>query len=268
MRKDFKFLRVFKNTLFILLCITSLLCQSSYAQNIGGIGAALILDTAGGTTMPRIMSLVPNSPADQNLKATDYIIKVNDVSCKDKTIEEVVAMIRGEAGTQVKITVADTKEGKRPREYDLVRVGLQVAGATNTTPPDPVTAFYDGCEKELQQLRAKHAIIIKTFNSACGNYFFNFEAESKSYHIRIMTMEEKGNGAYTPAFYVTARVFDSNDEAGATDINKAAPLDWGNMMIAQSEGTVTFKKGCVGVVNTQIHDDMSKCHAMFVIVYR
>src|SRR5262245_62050317 len=66
------------------------------AQNIGGIGAQLLMDTTGGHSMPEVSGLVPGSAADQNLKATDYIIKVNGVSCLDKTLVEVVGMIRGE----------------------------------------------------------------------------------------------------------------------------------------------------------------------------
>src|SRR4051812_48383574 len=82
-----------------------------HAQVIAGIGAQLTLDTTGGYTMPRIFSLVPRSPAYDALNATDYIIKVNDVLCKNKTIEDVVALIRGAEGTPVKITTAFTKEG-------------------------------------------------------------------------------------------------------------------------------------------------------------
>ncbi|MFI5196325.1 MAG: PDZ domain-containing protein [Chitinophagales bacterium] len=244
--------------LFLTLSITP-----SLAQNIGGIGAKLFLDTAGGYTMPRIMSLVPNSPADSNLKATDFIIKVNDISCKDKTIEEVVALIRGEAGTHVKITVADTRQGKHPREYDLVRIGLP--GVAAQPPPDPVTAFYDQCEKEVQQLSVKRFTIIKTFNATCGDRYFNFEAERRPYHVRVMTMEDNSAGA---AFYATARVFDNDDEPGATALNKADSKEQGGMMTAQSEGEVTFRKNCIGVVNVQMHGDITKCHAMYVIVYR
>jgi len=237
-------------------------------QNVGGIGAQLFLDTAGGFTMPRIQALVPNSPAYAKLNATDYIMKVNDVSCKDKTIEEIVAMIRGEAGTSVKITVADTKQGKRERDVELVRVGLQIPG-NNAPAPDPVAAFNERCENEVKQLKKQRYEIVKTASSECGNFFFNFEAAAnQQYHIRAYTLEVKSKGQQNPAFYATARVFDGDNEAGATTLAKAASTTAGNTETAQSEGTVTFPKNCIGVVSMQLHDDATKCSRMFIVVYK
>ena len=264
MKTNFKLRATLRFILLVLLSFT-FTSYATYAQNIGGIGAQLFLDTAGGFTMPRILSLVPNTPADQNLKATDYIIKVNNVSCKDKTIEDVVAMIRGEEGTIVKITVADTKQGKRPREYDLPRVAIQVG-----PPPDPLTAFNNSCENEVKQMKKKGLVVIKTFPSDCGNYFFNFNADATTYHIRVMTMEEKAKtgGTHALSFYPTARVFDGDNEAGAITLNKIDPKDIGASIVAQVEGEISFKKSCVGVVSVQIHDDVTKCRSMYVIVYK
>jgi PDZ domain-containing protein len=240
----------------------------SIAQNIGGIGAQLFLDTAGGHTMPRIQALVPNSPAYQYLNATDYIIKVNGVSCGDKTMEEVVAMIRGEAGTTVKITVADTKEGKRAKDVDLQRVGLTLPPGSTPPPPDPLTSFTAFCDNEVRQLKHAHMEIVKTFSSECGDFFFNFNAESGQYHVRVMTMEQKGSVAYAPAFNVTAKVFDGDNEAAAVQLGKAAPKDGGNFESAQIEGTISFKKACVGTIAVSIHSDVKKCAGMYIIVYK
>jgi hypothetical protein len=233
------------------------------AQTIGGIGASLILDTTGGTTMPRIMSLVPGTPAYQYLNATDYIMTVNGISCKDKTIEEVVSLIRGDTGTHVKITVADTKEGKRPRNYDLVRTILP--SAANQPPPDPVTVFNEWCDNEVVKLKANKFMIIKTFTATCGDRFFNFEAAPKQYHIRVLTLEDKGTGT---AFSATARVFDNENESSAITLTRLDPKEQNTTVIAQSGGDITFKKECIGVVNVQMHDDVTKCHAIYVIVYK
>lgn len=238
--------------------------SSAHAQNIGGIGAQLLLDTTGGTTMPRIASLIPNSPAYAQLNATDYIYKVNDIPCKDKTIEEVVGMIRGEVGTHVKITVADTKEGKRPRDFDLVRVGIQ--GVAPLTPPDLPANFIDWCDKEAQRLQMQGHTIIKTFNSACGSRYFNFEALPKQYHVRVMAMEEKKEG--TPAFSITGRLFNNDNESETSAIHSTDPKSISGMVIATAEGDMTFKKECIGVVNVQVLNDITKCTKMYVIVYR
>ena len=259
-----------KNFLFLLLLILSpVFSHAQNVENIAGIGAQLILDTAGGYTMPRIFSLVPNSPAYQSLNATDYIIKVNDISCKDKTIEEVVALIRGVVGTSVKITTGDTKEGKNPKNFTLTRVGMQIPVAQPAAPPpDPATTFFEACDNEAKQLKKNGVEIIKTFNSECGNFFFNFNAESGMYRIRVFTMEEKGKGAYTPSFSATAKVFDGDNEAGATELARSGATDKNSYMVAQLDGAVTFKRTCVGVVGIIIHDDIKKCRGMYVIVYK
>ncbi len=241
---------------------------AAIAQNIGGIGAQLFLDTAGGHTMPRIQALVPNSPAYQYLNATDYIMKVDGVSCKDKTIEEVVAMIRGEAGTTVKVTVADTKEGKRAREVALQRVGLNIPAGSTPPPPDPMTSFTTFCENEVKELRHKHAEIVKTFSSDCGDFFFNFNAEGGQYHVRVTMMEPKGSGGYTPGFSAAARVFDGDNEAAATQLTATAPKDGGNFEAALLEGTVSFKKFCVGTIAVSMHGDVKKCGGMYIVVYK
>ncbi len=238
--------------------------HSSYAQNIGGIGAQLLLDTSGGTTMPRIMSFVPGTPANQKLKATDYIIKVNGVSCKNKTLEEIITMIRGEEGTMVKITVADTKEGKREREYELPRVVLQGAAA-----PDPLASFNSSCDMEVRQLKKSGKEIVKTFPSECGNYFFNFNAEAHTYHVLIMTMEDKPKvGEYKQEFFPTARVFNSDNEAGAITLPKGDTKEIVGAVVARAEGDISFTKNGVGVVNVELHDDATKCRTMFVVIYR
>jgi len=251
-----------KHLSFILIALIT--TCTSFAQNtIGGIGAQLMIDTSDGYTMPRIMSLVQGSPAYDKLKATDFIISVNSISCKNKTIEDVVAMIRGAAGTTVHITVADTKQGGRPREYDLIRVAMQVAG-----PPDPVPAFNTWCENDLAPLKKSGFEIIKTFPSDCGNYFFNFDAEAGGYHIRVYSMEEKNSGSYVAGYTISAKVFDANNEADAKQLNPSPSIEVGNIKIARLDGSVTFTRDCVGNVAITIGDDGKKCKAIFVAVYR
>lgn len=252
--------------LILLLCISSI----SFAQgiqNIAGIGAQLIIDTTGGYTMPRIFALVPNSPAYQSLNATDYIMKVDDVSCRNKTIEEVVAMIRGEAGTKVKITTAPAKNGHHAKDTVLLRVGMQVPVANNA-PPDPLAAFNEACESEVRQLKKNGVEVIKTFNSDCGNYFFNFNAESGKYRVRVITMEEKAVNPNAPVPNTAAKVYDGDNEAGAVALIKSGSVDKGSYATTQLEGGITFNKSCVGVISITMHDDLKKCKGMYIIVYK
>ena len=254
--------------LIVILLSFSLPTTKILAQNIGGIGAQLFLDTTDGFSMPRIMRLIPNTPAYDKLNATDYIISVNDVDCKNKTIEEVVALIRGEAGTTVKIKVADTKEGKNERHYELPRVNMQT-GTPAPPPPDPLTAFYSSCENEVKQLKRSGKAIIKTYTSECGNYFFNFNADAAgTYHIRLLTMEEKAKDDTVQGFSATARVFDGANESAALALNKPTTHYANNMLVAQLEGDLSFNKSGVGVINGQIADDAKKCKGMYIVVYK
>ena len=246
-----------KPVLFLLFCLLTSGIVS--AQNVGGIGAQLLMDTAGGHSMPEISGLVPGSSADQHLKATDYIIKVNGVSCLDKTLVEVVGMIRGEVGSTVHVTVADSKDGKNPREYDLVRGAIS---SITTKSIDPVEAFNEQCETEVREMKKRGVTVIKTFPSECGNYFFNFNAEAGQYRIRIMTLDEQAATQGAKQFAISARVFDNANEKEVTEIGKYDVKDLKGLL----EGTVSFPKACVGTVNVRTHGDGKKCKAMYIVV--
>ena len=250
---------------FLFFISVSLSCFAQ--QEFGGIGAQLFLDTMGGHTMPCINGLVANSSADEHLKVTDFIIKVNGVSCLDKSIQDVVALIRGEVGTTVKITVADTKEGKNPREYDLDRRSIRTNTPNTPAPataPDPIAAFNTQCEGEVAQMKKQGKTIIKTFPSECGNYFFNFDAEKETYHIKVWTITDVS----AQKFSITARVFDNANEAAATQILLYNALVSKELKYGILEGTATFNKSCIGVVNVQPVDDEKKCKAMYVVIYK
>ena len=69
-----------------------------------GIGITLEEVQEDGTF--RVRSVVPGGPADQaGILAEDRLLKVNEESVEDLTMEEIAARIKGEAGTQVTLTV-------------------------------------------------------------------------------------------------------------------------------------------------------------------
>ncbi len=251
-----------KKAIFFFILYFCISQSPLLAQNVGGIGAQLLMDTTGGHTMPMVSGLVAGSAADQHLKATDYIIKVNGTSCLDKTLVEVVGMIRGEVGTIVHVTVADTKEGKNPREYDLTRGAIS---SITTKSIDPVAAFTEQCENDVREMKKRGVTVVKTFPSDCGNYFFNFDAEAQTYTIRVMVLEGAGDDAAKP-FIVTARVFDNTNEKDATEISRYRKENVGSYTRGLLDGTATFKKGGVGVVNVQLHDEGKKCKTMYVVI--
>ena len=54
------------------------------------------------------------------LKAGDLVIEVQDVSLKDKSINDAVKLMRGEPGTKVKVKILREKENE-PLDFELTR---------------------------------------------------------------------------------------------------------------------------------------------------
>jgi hypothetical protein len=243
---------------YLITLLMVMIGVAGRAQNIAGIGAQLMLDTAGGWSMPRIMSLVKGSPAWDSLRATDYIVEVEGVSCRDKSINDVVNLIRGEVGTPVNLVTANTKEGEAPRHHTLVRVGMNLG----QPPADPKEAFFADCDMEVKAMKQQHTTIVKTFNSDCGSFFFNFNAKPGTYHVRLLARADgKDKNA---AFGISARVFDNDHEADAVNIGSADAKTATNG-VARTEGTITLGKECVCTVSTSLQG--AGCVGMYVVVY-
>lgn len=242
-----------------LLSVSSVLCQTT-----GGIGAVLLLDTAkDGTTLPRIKNTVPNSPAAaQSLPEGSYIIEVNELKCRNKSLEEVVAVIRGQVGTTVKITLADNPQGKKSQTYELVRAAIQ----TGTPPADPVDAFIGWCELETKRIKRQGHAIVKTFTSDCGSFFFSFEGDNSLHHVRLISLEAKTTGTGK----IAASLYDTNNEPGAVKMSLTGTRDDGNNTITTLDGTITLKNNSVGVVstNTDAMPNGAGCKKMYIVVYK
>ena len=92
--------------------------KSLSGQIGGGIGAEIGLRN----NKPTIIKPLENSPAQKaGIKAGEVIIKVNDESSSDWSVEKVVSKIRGEVGTSVKLTLLS--DGKT-REVSVVRQNI------------------------------------------------------------------------------------------------------------------------------------------------
>lgn len=83
-----------------------------------GIGAYVGLDTATG--YPKIISAIPGTPAEEaDLRPDDIIYEVNGESVQGKDLDSVVAMIKGEEGTTVTLTIV------RSTEPDYLHVDIE-----------------------------------------------------------------------------------------------------------------------------------------------
>lgn len=228
------------------------------AQTIGGIGATLKLDTTkSGSLHLVILAVADNSPAAKaHLKNGDYIIAIDGQPCLDRPIEESVGKIRGNAGTNVTLTIADNADGKNAKEYTLTRATIQIVA-----PPDPFTSFSDECDKAVAELKKAGYKIVKNVNSDCGDYFFSFDADASTYHVAVIAIAAKP-GAMPPDVWL----YDSKDELKATRLKEANKSEQGNAVIYTFDGHIEMKSRGVGIVKT-LTSGLS-CKSLRVVVYR
>lgn len=91
---------------------------------IVGIGAALAID--GQTQQLKITSVYPDSPAAQaGLTVGSVVLAVDGIPVDGKDLAECVKLIRGQAGTKVRLQVITSSEGKT-NAVELVRRKIQL----------------------------------------------------------------------------------------------------------------------------------------------
>jgi carboxyl-terminal processing protease len=68
-----------------------------------------------------VVALEPGEPAEEaGMRAGDYIVAIEGTSVEDKTVVEAESMLRGEAGSKVKLSVFRSSRTK-PLEFELTR---------------------------------------------------------------------------------------------------------------------------------------------------
>ncbi len=83
----------------------------------GGIGIEITMEDG----FVKIITPIDDTPAQKaGLKAGDLVIEVQDVSLKDKSLNDAVKLMRGEPGTKVKVKVLREK-ANQPIDFELTR---------------------------------------------------------------------------------------------------------------------------------------------------
>jgi carboxyl-terminal processing protease len=96
--------------------------EEDISGSFGGIGAEI--GSKDGFIV--IVSPLKNSPAERSgLKPGDKILMINSTSTEGMSVVEAVKLIRGEVGTEVKLTILREKEEK-PKEIKIIREIIQV----------------------------------------------------------------------------------------------------------------------------------------------
>ncbi|HEX4104284.1 MAG TPA: S41 family peptidase [Candidatus Paceibacterota bacterium] len=101
--------------------------QQDITGNFGGIGAELGTDTNGNIV---IISALKGTPAAAaGLKAEDEVVGVNGSSTESMTVDQVVDLIRGAAGTPV--TLGILRSGwSAPKDFKITRENITVPDVT------------------------------------------------------------------------------------------------------------------------------------------
>ncbi len=83
----------------------------------GGIGIEITMEDG----FVKVISPIDDTPAKRvGLKAGDLVIEVQDISLKDKSLNDAVKLMRGEPGTKVKVKILRKKE-KQPLDFEITR---------------------------------------------------------------------------------------------------------------------------------------------------
>ena len=83
----------------------------------GGIGIEITMEDG----FVKIITPIDDTPAQKaGLKAGDLVIEVQDVSLKDKSLNDAVKLMRGEPGTKVKVKIL-REEANQPLDFELTR---------------------------------------------------------------------------------------------------------------------------------------------------
>ncbi|OGJ49190.1 hypothetical protein A2229_02720 [Candidatus Peregrinibacteria bacterium RIFOXYA2_FULL_33_7] len=88
-----------------------------------GIGVQITMDANNNL---ELLSVFRNSPADlSGLKAKDQIIKINGQNIKEKTLDQVSALLKGEISTEVLLTIFRPDKNKN-MDFKLIRAEVNI----------------------------------------------------------------------------------------------------------------------------------------------
>ena len=160
--------------------------------NFVGIGVYMQADLENNTIT--VLSTIPNSPAEAaGLQEGDQIIKVDDVEYEAADLEEVSSKIRGEEGTEVKLTILRNGE---TLDINVTRGNVHVNYVTSELLENNIGYIY-----------------IETFDEGCKDDFLNaynglVEQGAKSL---IIDLRYNGGGLVDEALDIAELICDKDD---------------------------------------------------------
>jgi carboxyl-terminal processing protease len=229
--------------------------QSDSAGSFEGIGAQV---TVNKDKQIIISSPMENSPAAKaGLKPGDIILGVNGKSISGLSITETVLMIRGPAGTSVKLTILHAGS-ETPEEIEIVRAPITSPSVKYETRGDilyiKISSFNERTNNELEtvfqsaDMAKTKGIILDLRNNPGGlvttvvNVASHFIKEGVILTLRdnagkTESISVKANGTFTDLPVV---VLVNEYSASGSEVLSGALQDYKRATVA---GTVTFGKG-------------------------
>ena len=124
--------------------------MESTTGNYVGIGVYMGNNTVKNKVM--VLSVIEGSVAESaGIQAGDYIIKVDDVEYTGEQLEQLSNAVKGEEGTNVKITVL---RGEEEKEFNILRSNVKVKTVGGTMIDDigyiQIVSFNEGTAKEFK----------------------------------------------------------------------------------------------------------------------
>lgn len=224
-------------------------------ERISGIG--VLIEPDATTSFIRAYYVVPGTPADkQGMHAGDLIESVDGTSTKGLSTEGASKLLRGKAGSIVRVSVA--RPGGEPRDYAIARSEIQPPTVVYKMLPGDVGYIYviafgratpgefDVALARVKEAGAK-ALVLDLRNDGGGYVDSALEISSRFIaHRALVTVQERGAPETTidaeddVRINVPVTVLVNQYTASASEITAGALQDDG---IAMLLGTKTFGKG-------------------------
>ena len=213
-----------------------------------GIGAYVTQNTDTGAIT--IVKPMKNSPAEKaGLKAGDIIYAINDERVSGKDLSAVLAQIKGEEGSKVKLTIVRSGENDYPtrRSSDLDKIGyIQITGFEEVT-PNQFSAAVNALEKEKME-----ALILDLRDNG-GGLLKSAVSMLDRVMSKGMVVYTKDKQGVSEKFYaedvkhvsVPMAVLVNGNSASASEVFSGALQD---KKKAKLIGTKTFGKGIVQTI--------------------
>jgi carboxyl-terminal processing protease len=226
------------------------------------VGIGVRVTEAEDDGRPQIVSIFPNSPAETSgIKVGDVIVKVDGVATEGREMDEVLSEVRGEAGTDVDVTVQADGTGPE-RTYTITRADVALEPVTWTMVPGTDTALLyldsfstgsaDAVIKALEEIKTAGAdqLIFDLRGNPGGYVNEAVKIASQFLSEGVVYIDRDANGNETPqkvtpggiALDIPLVVLVDQTTASSSEIVSGALQDAGR---AQIVGVTTFGTGTV-----------------------